>query len=146
MVFIFHAMCGILMLVLRPFLSIKLLPQRGWNAIYAALYFLPASSLVHAILGGLIYASYQYIVLISSVISLAFHFAYQLDQKPKALLIGCFNEPRSFIILIGHWMLHAFGVLAITQLKVPVRDLSMLALVPVPAMFYIATSKFTGFV
>jgi len=146
MVFVFHAMCGILMLVARPALSAKLLPQRGRNAVYAALYFLPALSVVHAVLGGLVYASYQYIVVIASVISLAFHFAYQLDQSPKSLLVGCLKEPRRLIILLGHWALHAFGILAITQLKSTVRDLAMLALVPVPAIFYIATSKFTDFV
>jgi len=145
MVFIFHAICVILMVLLRPCLSAKLLPQRGRNAIYTALYFLPALSVIHATCGGLVYFVYQYIILILSVISLAFYFAHQLDQSPKALFLGCFKEPRSFVILMGHWVLHAFGILAVTQFKEPQRDLAFMALVPVPAVFYIATSKFTAF-
>jgi len=148
MVFVFHALCVILMLLVRPCLSAKLLPQRGRNAIYTALYFLPVLSLIHATCGGLVYFIYQYIILILSVISLAFYFAHQLDQSPRALFLGCFKEPRSFVILMGHWVLHAFGILAVTQSQFdfePQRDLSLMALVPVPAVFYIATSKFTAF-
>ena len=143
MIFIFHGLCALLMLMFRPLLSSKILPGRGKSAVYAALYFLPSLSLLHAVAGGLIYASYQYIVLISSLISLAFHFGVQLDQSPRALLVSCFTDPRNFIILIGHWLLHSFGILSITQLNDIVRDLSLLALVPVPALFYIVTSKFT---
>jgi len=145
MVFIFHAMCVIFMVISRPFLSAKLLPQRGRNAIYAALYFLPGLSIIHATVGGIVHAIYQYVILISSVISLAFHFAHQLDQSPRALLIGCFKEPRSLVILLGHWVLHGFGIMAVTQCEVPERDLPFLALVPLPAVFYIGTAKFTGF-
>ena len=59
MVFIFHAMCVIFMVISRPFLSAKLLPQRGRNAIYAALYFLPGLSIIHATVGGIVHAIYQ---------------------------------------------------------------------------------------
>lgn len=144
MVFIFHGLCAILMLLFRPLLSSKVLPGRGRKAVYAALYFLPSLSLIHAVAGGLVYASYQYIVLISSLISLAFHFGIQLDQSPRGLLLTCFKDPRRMVILLGHWILHGFGVLSITQLTDMTRDLSLLALVPVPALFYILTSKFTA--
>ena len=143
MVFIFHGLCAALMLLFRPLLSTKVLPGRGKVAVYAALYFLPSLSLVHAVAGGLIYASYQYIVLISSLISLAFHLGVQLDQSPKALLTTCLSDPRNLIILLGHWLLHGFGILSITQLQDTVRDCSLLSLVPTPALFYIVTSKFT---
>ena len=143
MIFIFYALCGILMLFLRPLLASKFLPRRGRTAIYAALYFLPALSVIHAVGGGLVYASYQYIVFILSVITSACHFAFKLDQEPKKLLIGCFKGDRSTVILLGHWLLHAFGILAITQLNEPKRDLSLLCLIPLPSLFYIATARFS---
>ena len=121
----------------------QFLPRRGRTAIYTALYFLPALSVIHAVGGGLVYYSYQYIIFILSVISSACHFAFKLDQSPRALLIGCFQGPRSAVILFGHWLLHGFGILAITQLNSPVRDLSFLCLVPLPSLFYMATARFS---
>jgi hypothetical protein len=82
------------MLLIRPFLASKFLPGRGRSAVYAALYFLPILSVIHAVGGGLVYASYPYIVLILSVISSATHFAYKLDQSAKSLFLGCFKETR----------------------------------------------------
>jgi hypothetical protein len=87
------------MICIRPLLSSKFLPGRGRSAIYAALYFLPILSVVHAVGGGLIHAAYPYIVLIMSVISSATHFAYKLDQSAKSLILGCFKETRFSIIL-----------------------------------------------
>jgi hypothetical protein len=46
--------------LVRPWLSSKLLPGSGRNAMYAALYFFPILSLVHAVLGGLVYYSFPY--------------------------------------------------------------------------------------
>jgi hypothetical protein len=122
---------------------LQFLPRRGRTAIYAALYFLPALSVIHAVGGGLVYFSYQYIIFILSVITSACHFAFKLDQEPKKLLVGCFKGDRSTVILLGHWLLHAFGILAITQLNEPKRDLSLLCLIPLPSLFYIATARFS---
>ena len=179
MIFIFYALCGILMLLVRPLLSSKVmiifmfekggvgiilsltfvlysikftksflfqfLPRRGRTAIYAALYFLPGLSVIHAVGGGLVYFSYQYIIFIISVITSACHFAFKLDQEPKKLLMGCFKGDRSTVILLGHWLLHAFGILAITQLDDNnlKRDLSLLCLIPLPSLFYISTARFS---
>ena len=115
MVFMFYVLCGVAMLVLRPFLTSKLLPRKGRTSIFAALYFLPILALIHAVGGGLVYFSYPYIVLILSLVSSAFHFAFKLDQTAKSLLLGCAKDSRSALILIGHWSLHAFGIIAIAQ-------------------------------
>jgi hypothetical protein len=143
MVFVFYALCGVLMLLMRPVLASKLLPRRGRSSVFAALYFLPILALIQAVGGGLVYAAYPYIVLILSLISSAFHFAFKLDQSAKSLVLGCAKETRNAVILFGHWLLHAFGILAITQIKDPGLHLPMLSLVPVPALFYIATSRFS---
>ena len=92
--------------------------------------------------GGLIYMAYPYIVFVLSVLSSASHFAFKLDQSPRALLCGSVSNARDFVILVGHWLLHAFGVLAITQ-AVDAMSLGLLCLVQLPALYYVATSKFT---
>jgi hypothetical protein len=142
MIFMFYVLCGILMLILRPLVTSKFYFRRGKNAVYAALYFLPILAVIHAVAGGLVYISYPFIVFVLSVISSASHFAFKLDQSARALVTGCFKNSRDLIILIGHWGLHAFGILAITQ-SMTVFNLSLIALVPLPALFYVATAKFT---
>ena len=80
--------------------------RRGRSSIFAALYFLPILALIQAICGGLVYNSFPYIVVILSLVSSAFHFAFKLNQSAKALLIGCVKDSRSAVILMGHWVLH----------------------------------------
>ncbi|XP_049778192.1 JNK1/MAPK8-associated membrane protein [Schistocerca cancellata] len=143
MVFIFYAMSVLLMLVFRPWLARRFLPKDGKMSIYAALYFFPTLALIHAIFGGLIYYSFPYIVIILSVISNAVHFAFKLDQSMRYLVVSTVTEVRNGVILIGHWLLHAYGIIAITQLQDPVLHSSLVALVPLPAVFYILTARFT---
>ncbi|XP_047480874.1 JNK1/MAPK8-associated membrane protein-like [Penaeus chinensis] len=143
MVFVFYTLCLMVMLLIRPLLSSKLLPGRGKSAIYSALYFLPILIFTHAVGAGLIYYSFPYLVIILSVVSNAAHFAFQLDQSMPGLLLGCIRDIRNLVILIGHWGLHAYGIIAIMVLNE--KDLygSLCALVPLPAVFYILTSRFT---
>ncbi|XP_069945167.1 JNK1/MAPK8-associated membrane protein isoform X1 [Cherax quadricarinatus] len=143
MVFVFYTLCLLVMLMIRPFLSSKLLPGRGKSAIYSALYFLPVLIVIHAVGAGLIYYSFPYMVIILSVVSNAAHFAFQLDQSMPGLLMGCVRDVRNLVILLGHWGLHAYGIVAITQLTEGVLHGSLCALVPLPALFYILTSRFT---
>ena len=144
MIFTFYAFCVLIMILLRPFFASKMLPRRGRSSIYAALYFLPILAVIHGTCGGLVYMSYPYVVLVLSLISSATHFALKLNQSAKALFLGCFTDARNFVILMGHWLLHAFGIVAITQLKNLTLHLSLMALVPFPALFYIATARFTN--
>uniref|UniRef100_T1J971 JNK1/MAPK8-associated membrane protein n=1 Tax=Strigamia maritima TaxID=126957 RepID=T1J971_STRMM len=142
-VFVYYALCLILMMLFRPLLVAKLLPTRGKVAVYAALYFLPVLCLLQAIFAGLIYFSFPYITIIISVVSSAAHFAFRLDQSMKSLLVSTVSDIRNVVILLGHWALHAFGIVAVTQLKDLSFNLSLLVLVPFPGLFYILTAKFT---
>jgi len=139
-VFVFLGLCLVTMVLVRPFLASRLLPGRGRNSVYAALYFLPILGLVHAVLGGLVYYTYPYITLLSSLFSCAAHFAFKLDQSLRSLVASSFTDSRNLTILLGHWALHAYGILAITELRQSVH-LSLLALVPLPALFYILTAR-----
>lgn len=143
LVFVFYVLCGLTMLVIRPGLASRIYPRRGQAAVYDALYFLPILALIHGLGSGLVYTAYPYIVLTLSLVSCASHFAFKLDQSMRSLLKGCFTDQRNFIILIGHWALHAFGILAITQLTHLEFHLSLLSLIPLPALFYVITARFT---
>lgn len=59
------------------------------------------------------------------------------------LLVSTVTDIRNGVILIGHWLLHAYGIIAITQLQDPILHSSLVALVPLPALFYILTARFT---
>lgn len=49
--------------------------------------------------------------------------------------------PRNIIIVAIHWISHGFGIVAITQLANPPVDYALLLLVPLPTVFYIATTR-----
>merc|ERR1711874_699139 len=142
-VFIFYSISVLLMLLVRPCLASKFLPARGRNAVYAALYFFPLLALIHGVQGGQEYYRYPYIVIILSIVSCAAHYAFKLNQSWKALLLSSVTDTRNAVILIGHWALHAYGIVAVTQLKDPSLPLPLICLVPVPALFYILTARFT---
>jgi len=142
-VFVFYAFSLLFMIILRPFLSSKFLPGRGRNAIYAALYFFPIFALIHGVLGGIIYYSYPYIIIITSLVSCAAHYAFKLDQSVKSLVRTSLTDIRNLVIIAGHWALHAYGIVAVTELKEPSLHLSLIGLVPLPAVFYILTARFS---
>ncbi len=50
---------------------------------------------------------------------------------------------RNLMILVCHWLLHAYGIIAITELKEPAFHASFLFLVPFPSLFYLITVKYT---
>nr|CAG4644220.1 EOG090X0BGA [Lepidurus arcticus] len=143
LVFIYYAWTIALLLLIRPWIVKWCMPQKGKAAVYSALYFLPILALTHAILGGLIYYSYPYVIFLVSLMTSAFHFASQSDQSLGALKRSTFTNVRNLVVVLGHWLLHAYGIIAITQLSRPVLHSAFLALVPLPSLFYVATVKFT---
>ncbi|XP_035211953.1 JNK1/MAPK8-associated membrane protein-like [Stegodyphus dumicola] len=143
MIFIHYALALLFMLLFRPLIVSKYSGGRGKKSIYLTMYLIPVLVLLQATCGGLLYYSFPYIVIILSFISVAAHLAFRLDQSMKSLFITSIRDIRNLIILLGHWLLHAYGIVAITQLTNPVLHGSLLALIPFPTVFYILTSKFT---
>lgn len=139
MIFVFYLCCITFMMIIRPALNIKFLPFRGKMAVYYALYIFPILSLLHAVAGGLIYYSFPYLSIVISVVSNALHFSIKLDQTMKSLLETSVTQMRNVTIILGHWLLLAYGIISIPY------DISFfsLMLVPVPALFYIFTAKYT---
>lgn len=87
--------------------------------------------------------SYPYIIIVGSIISITSHLAFRLDQRIVALTVNTVKNWRNVLIVLGNWALHAFGILAFTELKDPVNNSLLLLLVPLPTIFYILTSPFT---
>lgn len=142
-IFLFYGLSMVIMLIYRPWLCKKYLPRQSKMSIYAALYFIPILILLHALVGGLLYYCFPHLTLVLSVISCAAHFAIKLDQSIKSLILSTLVEPRNLVILIGHWCLHAYGIISITQLINPPLHASFILLVPLPAVVYILTARFT---
>ena len=86
---------------------------------------------------------FPYLLLVASVVSVAVHYACQLNQQMAALARHSATELRPAGIVLGHWLLHAYGLVAVTQLSRPLLDGLLLLLVPVPTVFYIITVRFT---
>lgn len=87
---------------------------------------------------------FAYITVIGSIISIAAHLACRLDQSMAALFFNSIKDARSVVILIGHWLLHAFGIVALTEMKEPAFNGLLLACTPLPTIFYVVTSRFTN--
>jgi len=133
--------CFILYLLARPNHSKKLYPKDHIiQNTYLILYSIPALLFIHAIFAGVIYYIYPHLILIGSVISIAVHFSYYIDQRPKSLVKSLFQF-RNFLVVFFHWFLHVFGIISLTELKH--YYYYFLFLVPCPTLFYIYTAKFT---
>ncbi|KAL7301444.1 hypothetical protein TKK_0005884 [Trichogramma kaykai] len=142
-VFVFYAFAVFLMLLIRPFMAKKFLPAKGKYSVYAALYFFPILAMLHAVGSGLIYYSFPYITIILSVLSSATHFSYKLNQHMKVLFMNSVTDVKNIVVNLGHCLIHAYGIIAIASLQGIDIHPAMLALVPLPAAFYILTVKFT---
>ncbi|XP_037084741.1 JNK1/MAPK8-associated membrane protein-like [Pollicipes pollicipes] len=143
MVFLYYTLSLVAMVTVRPWLAVRYLPGRGSRAVFTALYFFPTLVLVHAVFAGILYTIFPYLVMVVSVISVAVHFACQLNQQMSYLLRSTVSELRNTVIVLGHWLLHAYGIIAVTQLTRPLLHSLMLLLVPFPTIFYIVTVRFT---
>ncbi|KAK6999242.1 JNK1/MAPK8-associated membrane protein [Biomphalaria glabrata] len=143
MVMIYYVFSLVFMMLFRPILSYRLQGCQGQKSIYAALYFLPILILIHAVLAGVIYYAFPYVVVVVSVITSACHLATEENQVMKDLIKQNVTNIRNLTILLGHWALHAYGIMAITQLVQPAYQAPLVALVPFPTIFYILTVKFT---
>jgi len=140
-ILVFYGIADGIMIILRlilHFIGFHLL-----HSLYSAMYFYPLLALCHLTLGGIIHGVFPYAVIIGSVVSSAYHFAKRENQAFSALVVESVRDWRNGGIIVSHWFLHAYGIIALTQLSEYRRDLSLLALVPAPTLLYIATVTYT---
>jgi len=114
----------------------------------------------------LIHLDYAFpsIIILLSLMSHAYHFASRSDQVSgnlaffqirwanillvlfqswRALLYETVSCIHNLIVVIGHWMLHGFGLVALTLWLQPQLLAAILTLVPLPTFLYIVLSRFT---
>ncbi|KAE9556744.1 hypothetical protein FO519_000150 [Halicephalobus sp. NKZ332] len=127
--------------------SPKKLPSEPY---YAVLWTLPLMTIVHAIFSGVIYYSFPYILLFSSLTLNALHFAYEGRKNIHQLIESMFKDPEHLLILIFHMALFGFSLYSLylsipSYLQLPRTKAYGLigALLPLPSMFYILTVKLT---
>ncbi|KAI2806056.1 hypothetical protein BLOT_005067 [Blomia tropicalis] len=108
---------------------------------YYILYSIPALLFIHAILAGVIYYIFPFLILFGSVISITIHLSRYIDQSSLQLMRSIFQF-RNFSIVLFHWSLHAFGVISLFNLS-NTACLFLIFAVPLPTLFYISTTKFT---
>lgn len=122
MVLIFYLFCVTFMMIIRPSLNAKYMPNHGKMAIYYALYIFPILSMIHAVGSGFICKlldririrfctwtcnelnlisdySFPYLSILLSVVNNANHFSIKLDQSMKSLVISSVTEIRNVIII-----------------------------------------------
>lgn len=113
--------------------------------IYSALLFTPALMAAHAVLAGMIHATFAYLTLVVSVASVALLLAHQPDQRPLSLLQIGRHRPRHGLALAAHWTTHAFGVMALNEATTNWYLLvQVLVAMLAPTLFYVMTVKFTS--
>lgn len=143
MVLIYYTLSLLLMMTFRPWLCYRLSSVQGSRSIYAALYFLPILIVIHSVFGGIIYYTFPYITVVMSLFTNAWHLATADDQRMLALLRHSFTNIRSFVVLMGHFLLHMFGIASITRLENPTLHYPLFILSPFPTFFYIFTVRYT---
>lgn len=80
--------------------------------------------------------------MIVSVVSIASHLAGREHQSVSALQSQSL-EPRNLLIILSHWLVHAYGLVAATVDEHGIDAFWTLLLAPLPTMFYIYTARFT---
>ncbi|PWA16611.1 hypothetical protein CCH79_00004443, partial [Gambusia affinis] len=153
-VLIYYAFCLVMMMLLRPLLVKKIACGLGktdrFRSIYAALYFFPIVTVLQAVGGGLLcecftvtqqqqHYAFPYIILVLSLVTLAVYMSASEIQSLQSLI----SKKKRLVVLFSHWLLHGYGIISICLLDKLELSLPLLALVPGPTLFYIATAKFT---
>ncbi|XP_048734627.1 JNK1/MAPK8-associated membrane protein-like [Ostrea edulis] len=142
-VMIYYAFSLLLMMLVRPILSYKFTGKRGTKSIYAALYFHPILIVLQAVLSGLLYYFFSYLVIAVSLITGVIHLSGCDLTSYSSVTKHIVLDGRNLTILVGHWFLHAFGIISLTQLTNLAIHLPILALVPFPTLFFILTIQFS---
>ncbi|TKR88827.1 hypothetical protein L596_013009 [Steinernema carpocapsae] len=112
---------------------------------YAALWTLPVISVIHGSLAGLIYYSFPYISLLTSLALIATFMAFQ-GRIPMLEMLKKFQEPSSTVILSALTAFFGFAIFSICvfyKMKTLTAAIIATASMPLPVAFYIVTIGIT---
>jgi len=133
----------VFMILIRPVLTWKLNCNVDMVS-YLALYFIPILLLIYAVGAGMLYYSFPYLFLIFSVASIAFNLCLEYSRCYKNILNMCAPPPpRIIALIILHWCMHAFAIIAITRNESLFDTLKILCLTPLPTIFFFLTIRFS---
>ncbi|VDM69437.1 unnamed protein product [Strongylus vulgaris] len=91
--------------------------KRDAKAFYCALLSIPKVAIVHALLAGVLYQSYPYIVMLWSLGANAVHLAVEGKLSMKEIAKVVFTSPLHIAMLIVNMSLLAFALLALSVQK-----------------------------
>lgn len=127
-------------LILRSLLYVFVLKRnRDAKAFYYALLFIPLIAIVHALLAGVLYQSFPYIVMMWSLCANAVHLAAEGKISMREIAKVACTSPMHMVMLTVNMTLLAFSLLAVSVQKDSVVSFLLLFLVPVPPIFYVLT-------
>ncbi|WKY09058.1 hypothetical protein Q1695_001868 [Nippostrongylus brasiliensis] len=127
-------------LILRSTLYVGILRRkRDAKAFYYALLSIPKIAVIHAVLAGVLYQSYPYIVMVCSLCATAIHLAAEGKMSMREIARVTYTSPMHIVMLTVNMSLLAFSLVAISAQKNSSLGFFSLLLVPVPPLFYILT-------
>jgi len=151
-IFVMYLVSLILMLSIRVWFSNILIKssshrKQRTNVLYKTMYLYPILAAIHGIGAGLIFYSYPYLIVLSSIFGLVHYSVKQNILSLKKIFTGskCYQH---FIFIICHFSTLAYSILAIGSgfdptLQTLNENLPFLAFVPVPLVFMVLTESFS---
>ncbi|CAJ0582071.1 unnamed protein product, partial [Mesorhabditis spiculigera] len=140
--FVYLLFCLITLLVFRTILySTIRRKDRSRRAYYAALYAIPLIALGHALLAGLLYYLFAYVLMLWSMASNAVHLALEGNKPMRVLFNDLLRCGKHLTFLIVNMCLLAFAIVTIAVERADGWSLLLIALIPMPASFYLLTSS-----
>ncbi|XP_003739597.1 JNK1/MAPK8-associated membrane protein [Galendromus occidentalis] len=145
-VFVFLGYSLVLLVLIRGFLLPRMFSSFSIEAIrktiYLTLYAIPIIAVGHAIFAGLFYYTFSYLVILLSVFSVACHMAARPNQTARKLISDSL-ELRNLVIIVSHWLIHGFGLIASLINDYGLDSFYSLLLIPLPTAFYVYTARYT---
>ncbi|CAI4227086.1 unnamed protein product [Auanema sp. JU1783] len=138
--FVYYLLLLLCVIIFRNLLFLLVFKKKKDNrAYYYALLTLPKIALSYAILAGVYYYTFPYIVIIFSVCCNAAHLASSGKKSIRDITVKVCTSPFDILMICINMSLLAFGLTALVVPLGSVFSLMSLCLVPVPFLFYVFT-------
>ncbi|XP_055356463.1 JNK1/MAPK8-associated membrane protein-like [Paramacrobiotus metropolitanus] len=142
-VFVYYFLSLLLMLICRGVSAKWSWNGMARNALLGGLYQYPVLLAVHAGCAGLLYFIFPYVTIIAASVTSAMHCSLIKKQTLWEILKGLFSSIHSVIVVVAHWILLGFGVLAIYYKDSVVDILKIAPSVLAPLIIYLVTFRLT---
>ncbi|CDW53671.1 JNK1:MAPK8 associated membrane protein [Trichuris trichiura] len=143
--FLYYLLSLVAMIFVRPAVlyAFNVKKDDVSDAIYAALYLYPALIVLHAVLCGVIYSAFPFVLLFAAICLNAIHLALYPEQSPKAILKSAWKSRQNLASASTLLLIYTDAILSISALPTPWWTYFAFLFLPVPTIFYLLTIKFT---